>query len=249
MGGGVEAGQGELTFARVLSDAIEVAEHLRDRCGQQRLILLANSFGTVFGLRLARERPDLFSAYVGTDQNICEASGADPGYAAGLEHLRRSRSFSKVAVLEKMGSDTRRWSATDWSTSARIVANADPRLAEVMRKLVVPSLWFSSQHRLAELGHFSKGMSFSARLHLEAVHFDARREGTRFEIPFFIFQGEHDILTPVRTAERYFAEVQAPMKDFAVIPEATHFASFWRPDHFLELLLNRVRPAAKGHLG
>jgi len=237
-----EAGQGELTFARLMADALEVAEHVRERCGQPRLILLANSFGSILGLRLARDRPDLFSAYVGTDQNVCDASGEDPGYASALERLRRAKRHKAVAILERMGRDARRWSAEDWRASAKIIAGSDPRIAKVMRELVVPSLWFSPQHRLTDIAHFAKGMTFSARLFLEAVHFDARREGVRFNLPFFIFQGEHDVLTPVDVAAGFFAEVHAPTKEMAIIPDATHFASFWRSDEFLDLLLTRVHP-------
>jgi pimeloyl-ACP methyl ester carboxylesterase len=61
-------------------------------------------------------------------------------------------------------------------------------------------------------------------------------------MPFFIFQGEHDELTPVRLAARYFADVDAPVKEMALIADAAHFASFWQPAQFLELLLERVRP-------
>jgi len=240
-----EPGQGELTFARVIADAVEVAEYVRERCGQQRLILLANSFGTTFGLRLARSRPDLFSAYVGTDQNTCDGSGEDASYLGALERLKQADRSKEVAMLEAMGSDPRRWSVDDWNTSAKIIARSDPRLAEVLRKVVVASLWFSPLHRLPELAHFAKGMTFSARLCREAAHCDPAREGMQFEVPFFIFQGEHDVLTTVDDARRYFAEVVAPVKDLAIIPDATHFASFSRPDYFLELLCSRVLPCVR----
>ncbi|MFV8754455.1 alpha/beta fold hydrolase [Nannocystaceae bacterium ST9] len=238
---GGESQQGELGFARIEADAIEVAQYVRSTVGAP-IVLLANSFGTTFGLRVARARPDLFAAYVGTDQHICDASGVDPAYAGSLERLRAAGKARDVATLAAIGADTYEWSARDWSESARIVSRSDPRLAKVLKNVVAASLWFSPLHRLSELPQFAEAMNFSARLRLEAVHFDAVGEGVTFDVPFFIFQGEHDILTPVDVASRFWARVKAPTKDFAVIRGATHFASFADPEAFLELLVGRVLP-------
>jgi len=52
----------------------------------------------------------------------------------------------------------------------------------------------------------------------ELKAFDARRLGTRFEVPFFLFQGENDVITLTSLATEYFDEVQAPTKGLALIP-------------------------------
>ncbi|MEV7597513.1 hypothetical protein AB0O91_09005 [Kitasatospora sp. NPDC089797] len=40
----------------------------------------------------------------------------------------------------------------------------------------------------------------------------------------------------------------APVKEFALIRNAGHFASFRHPDRFLDLMLTKVRPAVTGRL-
>jgi pimeloyl-ACP methyl ester carboxylesterase len=79
--------------------------------------------------------------------------------------------------------------------------------------------------------------------------FDARRLGTRFEVPFFLFQGAGDVITLTGPAEEYFADVEAPTKGLALIEDASHFCAFARPDRFLTELLTRVRPLATGSCG
>ncbi|GIG58837.1 hypothetical protein Lfu02_32090 [Longispora fulva] len=74
--------------------------------------------------------------------------------------------------------------------------------------------------------------------------YDVRAGGTRFEIPVFVLQGEHDVLTLRALAEEYFAEVDAPVKELALIRDAGHFAAFSQPGQFLAELLDRVRPLA-----
>ncbi|APR87123.1 proline imino-peptidase [Minicystis rosea] len=241
-GRGGAAGQGELSLARLLADAVEVAEHVRARLGKEKLVLLANSFGSILGLRLARTRPDLFAAYVGTDQNLGHPGGDDPDHDAAVAQLRAEGRRRDAAAMERMGRDPVRWSARDWATRSRLRAQGDPRLRAVMRDVVMPSLWFSPRHGLRDLRDFAAGMSFSERLYPEVLDVDPRREGTRFEIPFFVFQGEHDVLTPAALAAQYVADVHAPAKEFARIVDATHFASFCEPAQFLDLLLTRVRP-------
>jgi pimeloyl-ACP methyl ester carboxylesterase len=74
--------------------------------------------------------------------------------------------------------------------------------------------------------------------------YDARRLGARFEVPFFLLQGESDVVTLTSLAEDYFEEVEAPAKELALIKDAGHFAAFTQPDRFLAELLIRVRPLA-----
>jgi hypothetical protein len=78
----------------------------------------------------------------------------------------------------------------------------------------------------------------------ETMTYDARRLGTRFDVPFFLFQGESDVITLTTLATEYFAEVEAPSKGLALIKDAGHFAAFTQPDRFLTELLTRVRPLA-----
>jgi pimeloyl-ACP methyl ester carboxylesterase len=78
----------------------------------------------------------------------------------------------------------------------------------------------------------------------ELKAYDAWRLGTRFEVPFLLFQGESDVVTLTTLAEEYFEEVKAPTKELALMPDAGHFAAFTQPERFLAELLARVRPLA-----
>lgn len=87
---GGPAGQGDMTLDRLYEDALEVTAHIRARLGVARLLLVANSFGTVIGLRLARNHPELYSAYVGTDQNIVDGGRDTTSYEALLARLEKA---------------------------------------------------------------------------------------------------------------------------------------------------------------
>jgi pimeloyl-ACP methyl ester carboxylesterase len=88
-----------------------------------------------------------------------------------------------------------------------------------------------------------RGMNFSTEhLFHELMTADLRTLGTRFEVPFFIFQGESDAITPTAAAKAYFDELEAPHKEFVLIKQAGHLAAFARPGQFLAELQQRVRP-------
>lgn len=96
------------------------------------------------------------------------------------------------------------------------------------------SLLTSPLHSLREVRTYVQAMSFSEVLAPQSVTIDEWDEGTTFTIPFFLFPGESDVITPPESAKRFFDDVTAPIKEFALIENASHFAAFRRPDRFLD---------------
>lgn len=137
-------------------------------------------------------------------------------------------------------------SAEQLSEYIKIILTTDPLSYDTMKTVVIRSLWFSPLHTLRGLRAYLKAMTFSQPLALEAMAIDEWADGTAFQLPFFVFQGARDVLTPPEPAKRFFDDVTAPVKDFALIQDASHFASFRHPDRFLDLMLTKVRPAITG---
>ncbi|MCG7523249.1 alpha/beta hydrolase [Streptomyces sp. OfavH-34-F] len=244
LGHGGAGRQGEMSFERIYADAVEVTDHIRTRLGVDRVVLLGHSYGSAFGLRLAREFPERYLAYVGTDQNIHDCGRDDSVHQALLTRLRASGKHKELAAVERLDDDKRRWTHRERAMHAKLLATSDRLTLDTMKKVVMGSLWLSPLHSLRELGHFMKGMSFSEQVTAGASAFDDWADGTDFKIPFFLFQGEKDVLTSPVLARRFFDDVRAPVKEFALIEDCSHFAAFRRPDRFLELLLAHVRPVA-----
>ncbi|MGF1427965.1 alpha/beta fold hydrolase [Kitasatospora sp. LaBMicrA B282] len=237
------ADQGELSLDLLHRDALEVTEHVRTRLGVDKLLLVANSFGTVLGLRLARNHPELYSGYVGTDQNIIDGGRERSAYHALVERLRTAGKRKELAAVLAMGESDATPTTAQLAEYNKLVLTTDPLSYDTMKTVVIRSLWFSPLHTLRGLRSYLKAMTFSEPLALTARTVDERAEGTDFRLPFFVFQGDGDVLTPPAPAKRFFDEVTAPVKEFALIRNASHFAAFRHPDQFLDLMLTKVRPA------
>lgn len=236
---------GGVTMKRLACDAIEVAEYLRAHLRQDRLFLLASSIGSTFGLEVVRTRPELFHAYIGTDQNVGMVRGQDQNFRHVMERLSAHGMDRGVRAMERIGPDPTRWTARDYMDVAKWTMKSDPSGFRRTMKLLKDSVWYAPGWRLRHIRAFVNGMHYSLEQLLpEIVRYDAWRCGTRFELPIFVFQGETDVLTTPSLAREYFADVEAPFKHMETISDAGHFAAFLEPGQFLKKLLTNVRPLA-----
>jgi pimeloyl-ACP methyl ester carboxylesterase len=238
-----KAGCGELTFDRMADDAVELVEYLRGYLRQDKVVLLAGSMGTLLGTRLALRRPDLFHAYVATDCYADMARNEAVGYQMALDRARAAGNARAVKALEKIGPDPSRWDVRAWGVKMQWAMRTDPVTPNGAMKLVMARVLTSPTHTLRDVGHWLRGFGYARdRLYSEFMAYDAARLGSRFEVPFFVFQGDTDVVTVTGLAEEWFAEVQAPTKGLMSIRGAGHFCAFTQPEQFLRGLLSQVRP-------
>jgi pimeloyl-ACP methyl ester carboxylesterase len=240
-----KAGSGEMTFDRRVADAIELIEFLRRHLGADKVIVLAESMGTLTGLPLVKRRPDLVHALVATDLYVDMARNEARKYQLTLERLRAAGNTKGVAALEEIGADPTRWNLRAWNTNMAWAFRTNVPTPNLDRRLLFPLALTSPLYTLRDLYTLFVGFQWStAQMFTELMAYDARRLGSRFEVPFFLFQGETDVITVTSLAEEYFEEVEAPTKELALIEDAGHFAAFTQPERFLAELHTRVRPLA-----
>jgi pimeloyl-ACP methyl ester carboxylesterase len=241
-----KAGSGILTFDRLTRDGIEIAEFLCKRLDQENIILVGCSVGSITGTMMVKRRPDLFSAYVGTDQNT-GAAALELSYRLTLEWLRAAGNPKGVKAVEKLWSRKAHMTSKEFSQLHQWTIKANPSIPNMITDIMLPAMLTSPDHTLGDMMDIMKGMNFSTdQLFHELMTIDLRTLGMRFDVPFFIFQGDTDAVTPTAAARAYFDEIEAPHKEFVLIKRAGHLAAFARPEQFLSELLQRVHPLAIG---
>jgi pimeloyl-ACP methyl ester carboxylesterase len=233
-----------MSVESVAHEGIELTEFLRHHLHKKKIIALGHSWGTMIGVRMVKERPDLFSAYVGTGQVVSIPEKEPVIYADALKRLRAAHMAEGVAALEKLGPPPYKTQQgimvqRDWSARADIPSerNLLSNLTPVAAFAPGWSLWdiYATMHA----SNYAEAETFDA-----TADYDARKLGLKFDLPFFIIEGAVDHVTPMELAKAYFDRVQAPLKYFAVIPNAGHSAVLTKPDQFLHILITRVRPIA-----
>lgn len=219
-----------MTFERLVRDAVEVVEHIRERLGVQRVVLMGCSFGSAIAMRVARSHPELVSAYIGTDQKVFDGGRDTADYYAALDRLEEAGKKKELAAVREMGPDQRAWSTEQFSHFSRFASATDPHTFAAMKSVVMKSLWYSPLHSLREIITFFKSFMVSAPVLPGTASLDDWADGTRFDIPFFVVQGACDLVNTPTRARAFFDDVRAPVKEFTLIEDAGHFAVYRRPE-------------------
>ncbi len=236
-------GCGTITFERLAKDGIEVTEYLIAKLGQPKVVLIGSSAGSLIGIMMVKLRPELFHAYVGTDQNAPDSQNLL--HKITINAVQASGNTKGVQLLEKMGANRSQISRKDIDKRNRILVKAIRDVPNMITDIILPSMISCPEHKIRDIMDIFKGMSYSLdHLYTELINFDFKKIGMIFELPVFIIHGDNDIITPTQLAKLYFNEIEAPYKEFVLIKNAGHLACFARADQFLEELLTRVRPLA-----
>jgi pimeloyl-ACP methyl ester carboxylesterase len=234
----------DMSLPRVAQDGVELAQFLCRHLGKRKVIVVGVSWGTMVGVRMVHDRPDLFSAYVGTGQVVSIAEKEPVDYAQTMQRLVVAHDDEGIRDLKASGAPPYRSFhelMVERNLSDRTESPSERGLLDRMLPiaLVAPgwSLW--DLYESLQSSNYAEAATFDAD-----ASYDARKLGTDFSIPFFVFNGTEDHTTPVDFARRYVDSIHAPVKEFVALNGLGHDAVITDPDLFLRELVTRVRPAA-----
>ena len=233
-----------MTLDRMTQDGIELTEYLCKHLGKRKVVLVAHSFGTLLGLRMVRERPDLFFAYVGTGQVADETRNYAVAYEALLKKARAAGNQQALHELKNIGPPPyasgqgyqvqRKWSNR--------FEGADRFLPGTLGLTLV-----ASGYSVEDINDSVDGQILSGEHLVRQTRAITMKElGLKFAIPMFFFEGTEDFTTPTQLARQYLQAIQAPRKEFVPI-SGGHFAVFMNSDQFLRELVTHVLPVTGGH--
>lgn len=235
-----------MSVERMTQDGIEVADYLRTRFKKEKIILLGHSFGSVLGAKMAKLRPDLFYAFVGTGQVSDLPKSVAGEYSRVLERARSSHDADTVRSLSLIGAPpfkNMKQVATYFEQTGKYQAPADNAALEAMKQsLLSPPPSYSLRDELNRFRGFMAVPPWS--LYNELLNTRLAELGSEFALPVIVIQGEDDFVTPTKHAREYFEAISAPRKEFVVIPGGGHFAVWSHANIFLKEMITRVRPLA-----
>lgn len=243
------------TIDQYVDDAIDVIDYVRTQTGQEKVILIGHSWGSVIGLRVAQARPDLLHAYVGAGQVLDMEEAERRSNALALAEARRQENKKAIEALERIqpypdsfltAKDSEERSEI-FMTARRWVSVLLPSGEPVMGKLI-RAPFLSPAYTLPEAWRFLKDVqdrsvvNSPAFRELLAVHFP--REGMTFEIPVFFIEGRQDHFTESSVVADNFSKISAPAKGFYWLENSGHFGMIQESDAFHGLLVEHVLPVA-----
>ncbi|WP_432824574.1 alpha/beta fold hydrolase [Dactylosporangium sp. CA-092794] len=241
------SGDADWTFDRFVADGVELVEHLRQRLGQDRVVLAGHSQGTVVGIGMARRRPDLFHAYVGMSQMVDMPRNESIVYERLLAQARsagRRRAAGGLAALGPPPYPDR----TDWIRRLRYTMSLDPEGRAWQRTALTRTLFMPGYSVRDVLGWFTDVTVFPQHLYAETMAVTPETLGTRFAVPVVLLHGTRDVFALPELAEEYAERIEAPGKAFVPLDGLGHMAPFLAPDRVIAALLENVH-RARHHQG
>jgi pimeloyl-ACP methyl ester carboxylesterase len=236
-----------VTIDRMAEDGLEVADFLRHHLHKDKVILVGWSWGSILGVKMAQQRPDLFYAYVGTGQIVNLRKNYAVGYVRLLDEARARHDARAAANLRSVGPPP--WRSIRqlgvYSTQALAYETGAPSNFATLGAVFLASGctlgdfrdWFMALN--ASQTHFF-GLTMSGPL----MDVDLQSRGAILALPMFVFDGAQDYIAPPQLAQAYLGAIAAPQKKFVLIGDGGHVAIVSRSYEFLRLLDEGVRPLA-----
>jgi pimeloyl-ACP methyl ester carboxylesterase len=229
---------------RVELDGIELAQYLCNYLEKKKIIVLGHSWGSHLAVEMIQRRPELFAAYVGTGQVGSWRANIQAQFDFLLNKARAANDRKRVEQLEAIGTPdptNAHQYFSWWSMRNPYMSADDAKWFKELGQIVRSDPEFTEEY-MKTLGD---GMGYSGRTTLSAMlATELPTTANRLKVPFFVIQGEEDMVTPTSVAVKYFKVVKAPKKKLILIEHAGHFAFVTHREEFLAALVKDVRPLA-----
>lgn len=234
-----------MTLAQFERDLDELVDLVRRRFGQNKVILLAHSWGTELGTIYAYRYPEKVAAYVGIGQVANFAEDERVSYQWALDQAVQRDDRRAIAQLRAMSPGPK--SVDDELGLGEWVEKFGGSLRQgpSTGKLIWAAL-STDEAGLWDLARFGQGNKFSLEsLRPEYSKLDLTR-CRRFRVPIVFLLGRHDWHVPSILAEQYFNTIDAPCKRLIWFERSAHNPPFEEPERFVHVMVNEVLPLPTG---
>jgi proline iminopeptidase len=229
----------DLTLEQAVADTLAVTDHLRERFGQDRIYLTANSWGTIPSVLAVQQHPERFHAYVGTGQMVDNAETDRMFWEDALAWAERTGQDDLAGRIRAAGqppySDLLQYQHTvsyehQWNAYPGVDA-----LYEMPANVMVPE--FSLMERVnAVRGMFDVNWFVYPQLQ----DHDFRLDVPRLEVPVTLVLGRHETRGRAVLATEWFEQLEAPAKELVIFEDSGHRPSFEQPVDFVRLMRDVV---------
>jgi pimeloyl-ACP methyl ester carboxylesterase len=191
-----------MSVDHMAQDGVELTEFLRSHLHKDKIILLGHSWGSILGIHMVMQRPDLFYAYVGTGQVANLQKSIEIGYASVLGKARAANDKKAISELERIGTppyDSAEKVFTYFKWLGHYEGEAD-RTAQ--SSLLGRTMFGAPNFSLRDIYDRNRGFFQipTWRLYEEMLNMDLASLTTDFKIPIFFFQGTEDEVTAAALA-------------------------------------------------
>lgn len=187
---GAGSSAGSMTVDQLVDDTIAVTDYLRDRFGQEKMYLLAHSWGSYVGIRAVEQSPERYAAYIGMGQIVHQIESEKLAYDYALAHYREVGDERMVRRLETQPVTTdaplpSSWNAMRDDIMHRLGVGTTRDMDSVVTGVFLPS-WRTHEYTVAEKADLWRGKIASKNVFWEEfMSVDMRSEVPSLAVPTY----------------------------------------------------------------
>ncbi len=226
-----------LTVQRFVDDAHVLTEMLRARFHQDKIYVVGLSWGTILGIKLVQQYPDLFYAYAGNGQMVNTTENDRFGYDLALKLVTERGDTRMADTLRAYGPPPYMGDgmAAKYMAYNNVLFDymGSPRLEMVL--LVGPH--FAYEYGWIDRLNFARGLMDSYPVvYGQLYDLDFTQQAAKLDVPAYFLVGEKDVNAVASIVERYYNGLEAPHKELIWL-ESGHGAG---AQEYLDVMVNHV---------
>lgn len=228
-------------------DIIEWAKWLTLRFHQKQVYLVGESWGSFIGSLALLMQPSLFKGYIGYGQVVDMKASLAIQYEMTLEEATKKNDSKTLAKLKEIGAPV---------DGKFLVKNGEglfyPLMYKTLEKESLPSFvereikpfYHSIEYSIFDKINWSKGKYL---LDQAMPYWETQLPSLYgfhdydlvYKMPYYVFQGEDDFITPYCQLPKYLDDIVAPKKELVPFKGCGHTCAFDDPKKFMEELRKR----------
>lgn len=236
-----------LTMEQLLADTDEVIDYLQERYGQEKIIIIGQSWGTVLGMDYINAHPEKVAAYIGVGQvtnfpqgkiyaaeravqmAMADGNNKDAKYLERcIKQLSKTKDIENLDIksLEKMIITSAKYLQCSGEMSG---------MKQIFTAITSPEMsWNDAKWFL--FASNTQNIITSQRNLMDYMYFqfDVRDLSEKYDIPICFIQGDNDWVTPTSLVDDYYSSVTAREKEMIIINNAGHTPFLDNPEQFCE---------------
>jgi pimeloyl-ACP methyl ester carboxylesterase len=227
-----------MTQEQFVADAHVVIEYLKKRFNREKIYLMAQSWGSIIGMRYLFKYPENVAGYIGEGQAADYPAWIKYKYDYALGRAKSEGNKNVQKKLEKLEIPDENTNPKEimkfnmkvnrWANSYVLSAYHGRNLKSTFFKALKESPYY---HGLFAKINVLKSMAFTQRNTLSELMITKLSEEIHsVKIPVNFFMGEYDFLLP--GVREFYEQLKAPDKELVIFKSAGHSPSFDNSDLF-----------------